>query len=151
MTQMDDEWGDRKPAPEPQKVEAAQPALDRLLNALEGRLVTKSDTDQVMASMMTSAIHCLRDDARAELAALRSERAALAARCEDLELMLRAAFPDDGETTPFMTYGPSCDDETTYWVHRNADDEDPINLPDDGTGLPALSAPAREALRRTKP
>jgi hypothetical protein len=69
-------------------------------------------------------------------------------RRKDLEMMLRAAFPDESEKVPFMSYGPGCDDEleTVFYVHRNADDLDPIILDDDGTGLPILTPEARIAL-----
>ncbi len=82
------------------------------------------------------------------LAAARSELAAIRARVEDLELMLRAAFPDEDEDEAFVTYGTACDLKTAFWLHRNMDDPDPITLDRDPTGLPILTPEARAFLRR---
>lgn len=65
----------------------------------------------------------------------RAELIALKQRCEDLELMLRAALC--GEITSIT------EREHRIWIKK----VNPM-LDDDGTGLPLLTNEAREALRK---
>lgn len=101
--------------------------LDDALDALDALLVSDKGVEDMKA-------------ARTELAALRSKLA-------DAELMLLAAFPDDDPEHPFMAYGEGCTGEPTFYVHRDADDLDPIILDADERGLPIMTEPARSALQ----
>lgn len=93
-------------------------ALDEILNWM--------DADGYGVPIGT---HERKDEAREELAALR-------ARVEDLELIARHAL----RTSPN-------DYRLSDGTWRFADSRGVVRLPDDGTGLPLLTAEARRALR----
>lgn len=76
---------------------------------------------------------CGYDEAVDELTALRQ-------RCEDLELMLRAALVG--------RLGIAFDDDNVQWWSLDPSPGWRFKLADDGTGLPILTPEAREELRK---
>jgi len=72
--------------------------------------------------------------------AARSELSALRQRCEDLELMLRAALVG--------RLGIAFDDDNVQWWSLDPSPGWRFKLADDGTGLPILTPEAREELRK---
>lgn len=135
------------PAPEPQKVEAAidmdqaRTAVDRMERLWRDSRDDDNRYDYAWAK--SDAAHLLKPALDA-LEAARSSNvalAALAAKCGDLELIARLALSHIG--TSWLTKTTS-----GFWLNLPPHGEHFGPLQDDGTGLPALSAPAREALRR---